>query len=182
MAKDHTNFTHLVMPYLARSNKLFFAIAGGARVLSEQWLKDSHAAGQFLPEANYGLSSRDFNIEYKCDIEQTLLTNNRGRLFEGKFFFVTPSVVPSRKVVSELIQACGGVVERIRRSSAQIEATNANSPYSYFIVTQEDDLHLVADLLRNKKDRMKVVCSVELIFSAVLRQTFEVEPYAVCVL
>lgn len=182
VAKDHTNFTHLIMPHLARSNKLFFAIAKGAQVLSDQWLKDSHAANQFLPENNYNLNSKDFNYEYKCDIDQTLLTKNRNKLFEGKFFFVTPSVFPSKKLVVELIQSCGGVVERIRRSSAQIDATSVNSPYSYFIVTHENDLHLVADLLKNKKDKMKIVCNVELIFSAILKQTFEVEPYAVCVL
>lgn len=170
------------MPHLARSHKLFFAIAKGAQVVSEQWLKDSHAANQFLPENTYNLNSKDFNYEYKCDIDQTFLTRNRNRLFEGKFFFVTPSVFPSKKVVVELIQSCGGVVERIRRSSSQIEATSINSPYSYFIVTHENDLHLVADLLKNKKDKMKIVCNVELIFSAVLKQTFEVEPYAVCVL
>ncbi|KAJ8973925.1 hypothetical protein NQ317_001131 [Molorchus minor] len=170
------------MPYLARSNKLFFAIVKGACVVNEQWLKDSHSTNQFLPETNYNLNSKDFNYIYKCDIDQTLQTKNRNQLFEGKFFFVTPSVFPSKRVIVELIQSCGGIVERIRRSSVQIEATSINSPYSYFIVTHENDLHLVADLLKNKKDKMRIVCNVELILSAILKQTFEVEPYAVCVL
>nr|CAH7749107.1 unnamed protein product [Callosobruchus chinensis] len=182
VAKDHKNFTHLVMPHLARSNKLFFAIAKEAYVVSEQWLKDSHDAKKFLPETSYSLSTKEFNMMYKCDFDQTLQTRNRCKLLEGKFFYVTPSVVPSKKIVSELIQCSGGVVERVRRSSAQIEATSINSPYSYFIITHENDLHLVADLLKNKKDKMKIVCNVELIFSAILKQTFEVEPYAVCVL
>lgn len=170
------------MPYLARSNKLFFAIATGAHVVSDHWLRDSHKANQFLDEANYSINAKDFNFAYKCDIERTFQTKNRNRLLEGKCFYVTPSVFPSKKVVVELIQASGGKVERIRRSAAQIEATNISSPYSYFIITHENDLHLVGDLLKNKKDKFKIVCNVELIYSAVLNQTFEVEPYAVSVL
>ncbi|XP_057658096.1 PAX-interacting protein 1-like isoform X1 [Diorhabda carinulata] len=182
IAKDHHDFTHLVMPQLARTNKLFFAIAKEAHVVSEQWLKDSHENNQFLPENKYSLHSKEFNFEYKCDIDQTFQTRNRSKLFDGKFFFVTPSVFPSKRIIVELIQCCGGIVEKHRRSSSQIEITTVNSPYSYFIITHEDDLHLVADLLRNKKDKMKVVCNAELIFSAVLKQTFEVDPYAVSVL
>lgn len=170
------------MPYLARSNKLFFAIAKGAHLVSDLWLRDSHEANQFLPEYSYNLNSKEFNYEYKCDIDQTFLTKSRNKLLEGKFFFVTPSVFPSKKILTELIQASGGTVERIRRSASQIEATNINSPYSYFIITHENDLHLVADLLKNMKDKMKIICNAELIFSAILKQTFEVEPYAVCVL
>lgn len=170
------------MPYLARSNKLFFAIAKGAHIISDQWLKDSQESNQFLPETNYSLNPKEFNYEYKCDIEQTLQTKNRDKLFEGKFFYVTPSVFPSKKILTELVIFSGGVVERIRRSAAQIEATNANSPYSYFIITHENDLHLIADLLKNKKEKVKMICNAELIFSAILRQTFEVEPYSVCVL
>lgn len=85
--------------------------------------------------------------------------------------------------MTELIQSCGGVVERIRRTFQQIEVTNVNSPYSYLIITHENDIHLVADLLKNNnKDKIKIVCSAELIFSAILKQTFEVEPFAVKVL
>ncbi|CAH1111777.1 unnamed protein product [Psylliodes chrysocephalus] len=182
LAKDHQDFTHLVMPQLARTNKLFFAIAKEVHLVSDQWLKDSHEANQFLPENKYTLHPKDFNFEYKCDIEQTLQTRNRSKLFEGKFFFVTPSVFPSKRIIVELIQCCGGTVEKHRRSSSQIEAATINNPYSYFVITHEDDLHLVADLLKNKKDKMRIVCNAELVFSAVLKQTFEVEPYAVSVL
>lgn len=170
------------MPYLARSNKLFFAIAKEVHIISDQWIRDSQEFGQFLPEANYFLNPKEFNYEYKCDLEQTLQTRNRDKLFEGKFFFITPSVFPSRRILSELITCSGGVVEKIRRSAAQIEATNTTSPYSYFIITHENDLHLVADLLKNKKEKLNIICNAELIFSAILRQTFEVDPYSVCVL
>ena len=170
------------MPTLARSNKLLFCICREVYIMPEQWLKDSHSAQKFLDEANYSLDTKDFNSEYKCDFTQTLNTKNRSKLFEGKSFWITPSVFPSKSVLVELVQSCGGVVERIRRTAAQIEAMNVNAPFSYIIITHENDIHLVADLLRNKKDTNRIVCSAELIFSAILRQTFEVDPYAVKVL
>jgi PAX-interacting protein 1 len=182
VAKNHQDCTHLVMPSLARTNKLLFCICREVHVVPEQWLRDSHTAQKFLDEASYSLDTKDFNSEYKCDFTQTLGTKNRNKLFEGKFFWITPSVFPSKSVLVELVQSCGGVVERIRRTSAQIEATNMNSPYSYIIITHENDIHLVADLLKNKKDKIRIVCSAELIFSAILKQTFEVEPFAVKVL
>lgn len=170
------------MPRLIRSQKLMLAITRGVHIVPESWLRDSAATNQFLEESNHTFDTKDFNSLYKCDFAQTLNTKNRGKLFEGKFFFVTPSVFPSKRDVVELIQACGGVVERIRRTSAQIEATNINSPYSYVIITHENDLHLVADLLRNKKEKVRIVCNAELIYSAILKQTFEVEPFTVKVL
>lgn len=170
------------MPYLARTNKLLYSICRGVYILPESWLRDSQTSNKFIDENNYTFDTKDFNSQYKCDFNQTMNTRNRNKLFEGKYFFVTPSVIPSKKMVVELIQNCGGVVERIRRSAAQIEATNINSPYSYLIITHENDLHLVADLLKNKKEKIRTVCNAELIFSAILKQTFEVEPYTVKIL
>lgn len=169
------------MPRLARSNKLLYCISRHAHILPDTWLRDSQSANKFLDESNYTFDAKEFNSEFRCDFHQTMSTRNRNRLFEGKSFFVTPSVFPSKRALVELIQSCGGVVERTRRSSAQIEATNASAPYSYIIVTHENDLHLVADLLK-KKEKARTVCNVELVYSAILKQTFEVEPYTVKIL
>lgn len=179
LALSHKDCTHLVMPYLGRTNKLLHCICTGAYILPESWLRDSHSANKFLDPVNYSLDTKDFNSEYKCDFNQTLLTRNRNKLFEGKFFYITPSVFPSKTVLIELIESCGGSVERHRRTLSQIEITNLNSPYSYIILTHANDLHLIYDVLSNKKDKIRTVCNVELIYSAILKQTFEVEPYAV---
>ncbi|KAF5294347.1 hypothetical protein FQR65_LT10800 [Abscondita terminalis] len=179
MAHSHQDCTHLVMPYLGRTNKLLHCICVGVPILPESWLRDSHSAHKFLDPSNYSLDTKDFNSEYKCDFNQTLMTRNRNKLFEGKFFYITPSVFPSKDVLTELIQSCGGCVEKHRRTLSQIEATNINSPYSYIVLTHANDLHLVYDILRNKKDKIRTVCNVELIYSAILKQTFEIEPYSV---
>lgn len=183
MAKSYQDCTHLVMPHLARSNKLLYCLCrGDVHIVPEKWLTDSHSANHFLPESNYVLDTKDFNSEYRCDFAQTLATKCKNRLFEGRYFWITPSVYPNKKFLTELVHLCGGVVEKCRRSAAQIEATNLNSPYSYIILTHENDLHLVADLLKNKKDKNRIICSVELVFSAILKQTFEVESFAVRIL
>lgn len=179
LARSHADCTHLVMPYLARTNKLLHSLCLGVHILPESWLRDSLTAQKFLDESNYSLDTKDFNSEYKCDFGQTLATKNRNRLFEGKFFYITPSVFPSKSTLCELIKSCAGIVEKNRRTVAQIEATNINSPYSYVILTHANDLHLVYDVLRNKKDKVATVCNVELIYAAILRQTFEIDSYAV---
>lgn len=167
------------MPQLKRTHKLLCCLCVGCRILPDTWLRDSNSAGKFLDESNYSLDTKEFNSEFKCDFNQTLSTRNRNKLFENKHFFVTPSVVPKKKELIELIECCSGTIEKNRRTLAQIEATNLSSPYSYIILTHENDLHLVADLLKNKKDKVRIVCNSELILSAILKQTFEVEPYAV---
>ncbi|KRT80816.1 hypothetical protein AMK59_5213, partial [Oryctes borbonicus] len=157
VAKSFRDCTHLVMPQLKRTHKLLCCICVSTYILPDSWLRDSYAAGKFLDESNYSLDTKEFNSEFKCDFNQTLATKNRSKLFEGKHFFITPSVVPRKKELVELAESCGGIVERNRRTLAQIEATNSSSPYSYVILTHENDLHLVADLLKNKKDKVKTV-------------------------
>lgn len=181
VSKDHKDFTHLVMPKLTRTNKLLFAIVKSTHVLPDRWLEESLTAKTFLPESRFSLPTEEFNQTYKATIEKAMQSFYKHKLFEGKSFWITPSVFPSKRTISELIELSGGKLERIRRSRAQIEATNSTAPFSYFILTAKEDLHLVADLLKTKKDKQRIVCNVELVLSAILKQEFEVEAYAVSV-
>ncbi|KAL3271355.1 hypothetical protein HHI36_021839 [Cryptolaemus montrouzieri] len=183
VTNDHHTCTHLVMETLNRTNKMLFCIPRGVPILPKQWLLDSRAANKFVDETNYVFPDIEkFNKEFDCDLQSLLKIENRNQLFEGKSFWVTPSVFPNERVVVDLIESCGGIVERIRRSAAQIEVTNQTAPHSYFIVTHEDDIHLTADLLRNKKEKIKYICNTELIFHAVMSQKIEVEPWAIKVI
>lgn len=181
VSKSYKEFTHLVVPKLSRTHKFLFAISKSCHIVSEKWLEESHSMKNFLPELEFVPCTDEFNQTYNVSLERTLQTLNRDKILEGKTFWLTPSVYPTKRIVSDLIESSGGKLERIRRSRAQIEAMNTASPLSYFILIAKEDLHLVADLLKNKKDNQKVICNVELVFSAVLKQHFEVEPYAVSV-
>lgn len=182
VAKDHTNFTHLVMAKLTRTPKLLFAVVKSCHILPSKWLEDSMSAKNFLPEHQFSHFYEEFNREYDAKLDKVLYMDAKHKLLEGKTFWVTPSVFPNKKTLAELIELSGGSLERIRRSRAQIEATNLTSPFSYFILTAHNDLHLVADLLKSKKDnKQRVVCNVELVLSAILSQEFHIDRYAVSV-
>lgn len=66
---------------------------------------------------------------------------------QGKVFFVTPSVIPSPSAMAEIIESAGGAMEKTRRTVAQIQEMNAGK-LNYIIVTHENDLHLLSDVLR----------------------------------
>ncbi|XP_076254688.1 uncharacterized protein LOC143192843 isoform X2 [Rhynchophorus ferrugineus] len=181
VSKDYKDFTHLVVPKLGRTHKLLFAITKSCYIVTYKWIEDSFTARMFLPENDFIPPMDEFNKTYNVSLERTLQVINRNKIFEGKIFWITPSVFPTKKIVCELIEACGGRLERIRRSKAQIEASNATSPLTYFIIISKEDLHLVADLLKHKKEKQRVVCNVELVLSAILKQHFEIDPYTVSV-
>lgn len=68
-------------------------------------------------------------------------------ILQGKTFYVTPSVIPSPSAMAEIIESAGGTMEKTRRSLVQIQEAN-NGKLDYIIITVENDLHLLADVLR----------------------------------
>lgn len=61
---------------------------------------------------------------------------------------MTPSVIPSPFAFSEIIESAGGVMDKTRRSLAQIQEMNSNGKINYIIVTHENDLHLLDDVIK----------------------------------
>ena len=112
-----------------------------------QWLLDCSSKNTFVDESAYTLSDPEFEKSFKCNIEKALASPNRGSVLKGKIFYVTPSVVPTPAAFAEIIESAGGTMEKTRRSVAAIQEINATIP-SYFIVTHDEDLHLLADVLR----------------------------------
>ena len=76
---------------------------------------------------------------------------NRDQLFKGRTFYITPSVAPCRTVLREIIEASGGRVTSQRKSLKSIAEVNQKEDhYKYVVVSCTVDLHLVADLIKNK--------------------------------
>lgn len=75
-------------------------------------------------------------------------------IFQGKIFYVTPSVVPAPSAFAEIIESAGGTFEKTRRSLAQIQEINATK-VNYIIITQANDLHLLSDVLRANVGKLK---------------------------
>uniref|UniRef100_A0A0C9PRK5 PAX-interacting protein 1 n=1 Tax=Fopius arisanus TaxID=64838 RepID=A0A0C9PRK5_9HYME len=90
---------------------------------------------------------------------------------KGLTFYVTPSVVPSPTAFSEIIESAGGTMEKCRRSLVQIQEMNSGGKLNYIIVTQENDLHLLADVLQANIN----VFSAEVVLRSVARQNFQID-------
>ena len=97
----------------------------------------------------------------------TLAKVNRDKLFMGKVFFVTPSMLPHLQVVTNIITNSGGRVEnRRRKTTEQIAEMNSGDNITYIIITCEVDIHLVTDVLRAK---LPGVFTSEFVMKAVVR-------------
>ncbi|XP_034827605.1 PAX-interacting protein 1 isoform X2 [Maniola hyperantus] len=171
--------THLVMEKLVRTCKLVSCLVTVKHLLTPEWILESQRANKFADEAKYGLRGEAFNKMFKCDVDEVLLCGEqRRKLFEGITFYLTPCVKPSRSGLTEMIELCGGKVEKNRRSYVSIQEMHNQKPYSYLILTVPNDLHLVYYLLQTEKT-LNVVCSTEVVLSAIMRQKLEIEEFLV---
>lgn len=116
------------------------------------------------------LGIQNLKKNFNCNIEKALASPNRGTVLKGKIFYVTPSVIPSPSAIAEIIESAGGTMEKARRSLVQIQEMNSNK-LTYIIVTHENDLHLLTDVLRANIS----VFSAEIVLGAVARQYFQTE-------
>lgn len=103
----------------------------------------------FADEAPYVFKEPVLGADVSVDV--LLSMPNRDQLFKGKTFYVTPSVVPCRSVLREIIEASGGRVTSQRKSLKTIAEVNQKEDnYKYVVISCTADLHLVADLIKNK--------------------------------
>lgn len=171
--------THLVMEKLVRTCKLISSLVTVKHLLTPEWILESQRLNKFADEAKHGLRDEAFNKMFKCDISEVLLCGEmRKKLFEGTTFFLTPCVKPSRGALTEMIELCGGKVEKNRRSYVSIQEMHNQKNYSYLVLTVPNDLHLVYYLLQSEKT-LNVVCSTEVVLTAIMRQKLEVEEFLV---
>lgn len=174
-----TEATHLVMDKLVRTSKLLSCLVTVKHLLTPEWIIESQRICKFADEAKHELRDEAFNKMYKCDISEVLLCGEqRRKLFEGITFFLTPCVKPSRASLTELIELCGGKVEKNRRSYVSIQEMHTQKPYSYIVLIAPNDLHLVYYLLQSEKT-LNVVCCAEVVLSAIMRQKLDVEEFLV---
>ncbi|XP_047538445.1 PAX-interacting protein 1 isoform X1 [Vanessa atalanta] len=171
--------THLVMEKLVRTCKLVSCLITVKHLLAPEWVLESQRLNKFADEAEHGLRDEAFNETFNCDIDEVLLCGEqRKKLFEGMTFFLTPCVKPSKAGLTEMIELCGGKVEKNRRSYVSIQEMHNQKPYSYLVLTVPNDLHLVYYLLQSEKT-LNVVCSTEVVLSAIMRQKLEIEQFLV---
>lgn len=179
MVSSAIDATHLIMDKLVRTSKLISCLVTVKHLLSPEWVYESQRLNKFADEAMHGLKDDAFNKTFNTDVSEVLLCGEqRRKLFEGVTFFLTPCVKPAKNTLVEMIELCGGKVEKNRRSYVSIQEMHTQRPYSYLVLTVPNDLHLVYYLLQSEKT-LNVVCSTEVVLSAIMRQKLEVHEFLV---
>jgi len=142
--------THLVMMKLGRTSNMLMCLPGVKYVVGTQWVVESGEAGQWISEEGHMLTDPQVERTYNFNLVKTLARNNRDKLFIGKVFYVTPNVLPSLQVLTDMITFSGGRVENSRRSVEEIGQMNRSGNVNYIIITCEQDIVLVMDVLKAK--------------------------------
>ena len=100
--------SHLVMSKLSRTNNFLLCLPTVQHVLSLKWLQESQAENKFISEESFTLEDPEVESRFNFSLSRTLSRTSRDKLFSGKVFYLTPSVLPSMQVLSAIIEASGG--------------------------------------------------------------------------
>nr|SVE77471.1 EOG090X027U [Daphnia lumholtzi] len=175
VAHNNREATHLVMPTFLRTPKLLCCLPTVKFILSPRWIHESAQQGKLLDEQPYLL--KDTELERKMDIDLLKLLSlpQRDHLFKGKMFYITPSVVPSRSVLRDIIENSGGKVIAQPKSMKVISDFVSKDENSYIVISCPTDLHLLNDVMKAKIG----VYSSEFVLSAVLKQAIIGAPYRI---
>lgn len=165
--------THLIMTRPSRSIKYMYALCCAKYIVSSDWLVESANAGYFLPEDEYQITDLDFD-GIRTSIKNVLKSPIRNKLFEGKIFFLTPSVKPGVSHLKNLIELCGGKVENNRRSTMIIQEAINFSENSYIIISCAQDIHLITF-----RQFVCHVCSSEFVLSSIMTQSLNFSAHAI---
>lgn len=180
VATEPRQVTHLVLTRLLRSVKLLLALPVANHIISSRWLVDSASAGHFLPITSaYEWDDDTFKKTFFCDIQRTIRSPARNKLFDGRAFYMTPSVNPNIRNLTSLIEMSGGTVERHRRSAVRIAETITQQPNSYTILSCTKDLHLLLDLLRSPGNAKSIICATEFVLTSIMTQTIDMEKHVI---
>jgi PAX-interacting protein 1 len=177
LAKDPAEPTHLVMTRLLRTAKFLQCFTLIKHIVSTKWIVESAKVGYFLPIDNFLFDDQEFHKLFNCEIYKTLnsrpastIENQNQKIFNGKVFYITPSVYPTMRDITKMIEINGGKVEKTRRSVAKIQEQNNQLMDSYIIISCEKDLHLLVGLLKQGGKRTVCkICTSELVMESILQ-------------
>lgn len=150
LANSNREATHLIMPNVMRTPKLLCCIPSVKFILSPRWIHESIQQGKFVDEQPFLLRDTELERKMGIDICNLLATPQRDQLFKGKTFYVTPSVIPSRSLLREIIESSGGKVMAQPKSVKSVSELNQKDPNSYIVISCPTDYHLLGDVLKNK--------------------------------
>ncbi|KAF7798222.1 hypothetical protein EIP86_009439 [Pleurotus ostreatoroseus] len=104
--------THLVAKNFVRTEKFLCGLAIAKYVVSARWVEMSALKQQWLSESDYPLEDAAAEAKYGIKIEEVIrrAKANKGKLFDGVTFYVTPKVVVEIKLLKNVVAAGGGQI------------------------------------------------------------------------
>nr|SVE80614.1 EOG090X027U [Daphnia magna] len=175
VAHNNREATHLVMPTFMRTPKLLCCLPTVKFIVSPRWIQESAQQGKLLDEQPYLLKDTELERKMDIDLPKLLSLPQRDQLFKGKMFYITPSVVPSRSVLRDVIENSGGKVVAQPKSMKVISELMNKDENSYIVISCTTDFHLLNDVMKSKIG----IYSSEFILSAVLKQAIIGAPYRI---
>lgn len=150
LANNNREATHLVMPTLMRTPKLLCCLPFVKFIVSPAWIQESMQQGQFVNEQPYLLKDSELERKMNLDFSKLLATPFRDQLFKGKTFYITPSVVPSRSLLRDIIECSGGKVAAQPKSMKAVSEMTQKDQNAYVVISCSTDFHLLTDVMKNK--------------------------------
>uniref|UniRef100_A0A915EG50 PAX-interacting protein 1 n=1 Tax=Ditylenchus dipsaci TaxID=166011 RepID=A0A915EG50_9BILA len=163
--------THLVVPSLERSVKLVEAIGGGKNVVSVDWILQSYSLLKLVDCVNFFVHDPENERKYGYNLKDTILQARSRKVFEDVTFHLSPTVRPSFALLSQMIVAAGGKVERERPTRKRL-AGCIEIDDTYLVVVNESDLHLYHYLISCNFP----LFNEEFVFMAILRHELDFTP------
>lgn len=150
LANGNRETTHLVMNTLKRTPKLLCCLPTVRFVLSLRWLEDSIQQNKLLDEQPYLLQNTELERQMNIEMPKLLCMPQREQLFKGKTFYISPSVVPGRSVLREIVESSGGRVVVQPKSARAIAELTQKDDNAYVVIACPIDFHLLTDVVKLK--------------------------------
>ncbi|KAK6749872.1 hypothetical protein RB195_002090 [Necator americanus] len=163
--------THLVTTSGRRTEKLMEAICLGRNIVDPYWIVHGYEYQQWMDTLDYFLHDEDQEKHLGYNCKRSVVRARHRKVFEDIQFYITPSVEPSRAILTKLIRLAGGIVHEDRPAPVDI-ARCIDTDAPYIVVSCECDLRMVQYLLECNFP----VYNTELVLIALMRQ--ELEPHS----
>ncbi|VDO66144.1 unnamed protein product [Heligmosomoides polygyrus] len=115
--------THLVTPNGRRTERLLEAICLGKNIVNPYWIVHGYECRQWMDTLDYFLHDEDQERHLGYNCKRSVVRARHRKVFEDVQFYITPSVEPSRAVLTKLIRLAGGTVHEERPAPADIALT-----------------------------------------------------------
>jgi hypothetical protein len=201
LAKQINQATHLIVDKIERTAKLLKCISTCEYIVHVKWLFDSKMQGKFLDPLGYQVKDERFEKHYNCCLKESLeRAKERKPIFNGFFFYLSPSVRPSYADLEEMVRSAGGIVVRDVPTLQQfhepfLDDRKTGLTSRYVVIGSQNDLCILKPFVERKIRKLfniqSLTCSYllysynfflaiyheELVLSGLLRQKFESSIY-----